>query len=70
VIERIIVQDGSLEIQHVIPLRDPSPSTTIASTGRVGLRSDRLSEAEVRPTSASCQFSAFLSTLKPSCHLA
>ena len=27
VVERIIVRDGSLEIQHVIPLRDPRPGT-------------------------------------------
>jgi site-specific DNA recombinase len=46
VIERIIVHDGSLEIQHVIPLRDPSPGTTIdSSRGKVGLRSDGLRAA-------------------------
>jgi site-specific DNA recombinase len=45
VIERIIVHDGSLEIQHVIPLRDPSPGTTIDSNGKVGLRSDGLASA-------------------------
>jgi site-specific DNA recombinase len=43
VVERIIVHDGDLEIQHVIPLRGPAPSS--GTCPPAGLRSDG-----VRPT--------------------
>ncbi|WP_428483773.1 recombinase family protein [Rhodopila sp.] len=44
VIERIIVHDGSLEIQHVIPLQGHTPGN--ASPAKVGLCSDGVSPTE------------------------
>src|SRR3954454_4804087 len=49
VIERIIVRDGSLEIQHVIPLRDPRPGTGTSPPAGFGLRSDGMRPAEGEP---------------------
>src|SRR3954464_10100523 len=49
VVERIIVRDGSLEIQHVIPLRDPRPGTSTSPPAGFGLRSDGVRPAEGEP---------------------
>jgi site-specific DNA recombinase len=46
VVERIIVRDGNLEIQHVIPLRDPRPGTGTSPPAGFGLRSDGVRPAE------------------------
>jgi site-specific DNA recombinase len=40
VVERIIVHDDALEIQHVIPLRGHTPGNGLEPSGLVGLRSD------------------------------
>jgi site-specific DNA recombinase len=45
VVERIIVHDDTLEIQHVIPLRGSTPGNEPRPSGPVGLRSDGM-----RPT--------------------
>jgi site-specific DNA recombinase len=44
VVERIIVHDGDLEIQHVIPLRGPAPSS--GTWPPAGLRSDGVDPAQ------------------------
>jgi site-specific DNA recombinase len=46
VVERITVRDGSLEIRHVIPLRDPMPGTGAAPSMGCGLRSDGMRPTE------------------------
>ena len=40
VVERIIVHDNTLEIQHVIPLRGPAPGTETGTIVESGLCSD------------------------------
>ncbi len=46
VVERIIVHDGTLEIQHVIPLRDPTSGTGTSQSTELGLCSDGMRPAE------------------------
>ena len=48
IVERIIVHEDTLEIRHVIPLRDPDPAdgpTGPAMPPNTGLRSDGLGPA-------------------------
>jgi len=46
VIERIIVHDDTLEIQHVIPLRGHVPGNELEAPADIGLRSDGVRPAE------------------------
>ncbi|MFL5447446.1 MAG: recombinase family protein [Gemmatimonadales bacterium] len=48
VVERIIVHDSTLEIQHVIPLRGPTPGTETGTIVESGLCSDGVPRAQVR----------------------
>jgi site-specific DNA recombinase len=48
VVERIIVHDNDLEIQHVIPLRAPGPGTEAGPRIELGLRSDSVSGPPLR----------------------
>ncbi|HET6521172.1 MAG TPA: recombinase family protein, partial [Geminicoccaceae bacterium] len=47
VVERIIVHDDTLEIQHVIPLRGPTPGIGTPPPAEPGLRSDSMDAALV-----------------------
>jgi site-specific DNA recombinase len=49
VVERIVVHDSALEIEHVIPLRGPAPGSGPGPTVEMGLRSDG-----VRPARRGC----------------
>ena len=46
VVERIIVHDSTLEIQHVIPLRGPTPGTETGTIVELGLCSDGVGQTE------------------------
>ena len=46
VVERIIVHDDTLEIQHVIPLRGPMPGSSTSVPAKLGLCSDGVDPAQ------------------------